>query len=258
MESQLYEQLSNIEDYHWWHQSRLKLVAHYITRMGLGPDARILDVGCGTGGTTSFLEQYGQVIGIDRSGIALEYAKSKAWKTLFVQGDANYVGQLFSPGCFDLITFFNVLYHQWVQDDFQVLAEVEKLLRPGGYVLLTEPAYRILGRRHDVLGMGKTRYKLSDFRRYFAEIGLQYKWGRYFNAIAFPTCLLAALRFRIPGNADSGPPEVKELMIPPKGINGLMKFYMELERHFFTWLPIPIGVTLLVVGQRRFGRDLPS
>ena len=252
MKPQLYEQLSVIEDRHWWHQSRGALVAYYIRKMKLGRDAWILDVGCGTGGTTRLLERYGRVIGVDRSEIALKYAKDKASKTVFVQADANHIGQLFSPGRFDLITFFNVLYHQWVQDDLQVLAGVTKLLRPGGYVLLTEPAYRILMRRHDVLGMGKTRYKLSDFRRYFAEIGIDYRWGRYFNAIAFPLCLVAALKSKLLGDAVSDRVEVKELLIPPRAVNSAMRLFMEMERRLYTWIPLPIGVTLLVVGQRRF------
>lgn len=258
MKPQLYEQTANIEDQHWWHQSRLELVAQYINKMNLEAAARILDVGCGTGGTTRFLEQYGQVTGIDKSKVAVEHARKKARKTVFVEGDGYRLDQLFPPNSFDLVTFFNVICHQWVPDDLQMLARVKDVLKPQGYVLLTEPAYKILRRRHDTIGMVKTRYNLSDFERYFAESGIEYKWGRYFNAIAFPICLAMAFKDKFFRNAGTDQTELKELMIPWRPINSTMKVYMQMERWLFTRIPFPVGVTLLVVGQKKIGTGTAS
>jgi ubiquinone/menaquinone biosynthesis C-methylase UbiE len=251
MEPRIYKQFSSIEDHHWWHQSRLKLAAYYIDKMNLVPDAKILDVGCGTGGTTKFLTQYGQVTGLDRSVIALQYAHEKVGEITLVEGDANYIDRLFPPNYFDLITFFNVIYHQWIQDDLQVLASVRKILKPDGHVLLTEPAYKILMRKHDILVGGKTRYRLSNFKRYFSEAGIQYKWGRYFNVITYPVCLSLAMSNKVYPSIASGDDMIREISVPPRIINNAMRFFMRMEQSFLNWVPVPIGVTLLVVGQKK-------
>ena len=77
MQEHMYNQLSDVEDRHWWNQSRLGIAAYYVKKMNLPPGATIVDVGCGTGGTTRFLEQYGHVKGVDRSDFALRYAAEK-------------------------------------------------------------------------------------------------------------------------------------------------------------------------------------
>ena len=43
------------------------------------PEAAILDVGCGTGGNLQALASYGQVVGLDISPIAIEFARRRLW-----------------------------------------------------------------------------------------------------------------------------------------------------------------------------------
>ena len=249
MNPQQYLQLAATEDRHWWHRSRLAVAARYVDRMGLGERARILDVGCGTGGTTRFLLRYGAVTGVDRSALALEHARRAVPGATLVQADANRLGALFAPASFDLITFFNVLYHQWLLDDQTVLDGAARLLRPGGHLLLTEPAFGILMRRHDRLDMGKRRYRLRDFRRYFDAAGLRYGAGQYFNALAVPACLALALLDRLRPPADDTA-SAAEMELPSSGLNEAMRRYMEVESRVLGALAIPVGVTLIAVGRK--------
>jgi SAM-dependent methyltransferase len=252
---QQYQQLAETEDSHWWHRSRLTLAGRYIARMKLGPHARILDVGCGTGGTTRFLQHHGAVVGIDRSPLSLAHARRKAREASLVQADANRLGALFAPASFDLITFFNVLYHQWMTDDQAIINGAARLLRPGGHLLLTEPAFAAMMRHHDRLDMGKRRYRLSDFRRFFETAGLGYRSGQYFNALAVPACLALALRDRLwsrpaegEGDDESGP--AGEMAVPAAPLNEAVHRYMGIESRVLGALSIPVGVTLIAVARK--------
>ena len=250
MEPQQYQQLADTEDRHWWHRSRQRLVAHHLDRLDLGQRARILDVGCGTGGTTRFLLGYGSVVGLDRSEHSLAHARKKAPQAMLVQGDANQLGQLFAPGSFDLITFFNVLYHRWMEDDQSILSDAARLLAPGGHLLLTEPAFQILWREHDRLDMGKRRYRMRDFTLFFDTAGLESVTGQYFNALAVPACLtLAALDPLKPLRRDTSA-QSGEMAVPGEGINKALYWYMGLETSLLRMFRLPIGVTLLTIARR--------
>ena len=256
MKPSQYRQLADTEDRHWWHQSRLTLAGRFIDRMTLPVGPRILDVGCGAGGTTRFLQRYGQVVGIDRSEYSLVHARRKTNGTLLAQADANTLGAVFRAGSFDLITFFNVLYHKWMVDDQAILTAAARLLRPGGHLLLTEPAFSMLARRKDRLQMAKRRYRLGDFEIFFQTAGLHYAGGQYFTALGVPVCLAMAFwdRLRSSRNGDH-PPEtadeqVGEMSVPAAPINGALQHYMNIEARMLGTLAIPVGVTLLATARK--------
>ncbi len=257
MQPQQYQQLAETEDRHWWHRSRQALVSRYLDRMPLGDHARILDVGCGAGGTTRFLLRYGSVVGLDRSEHSLAHARRKAPQASLVQGDANQLGALFAPASFDLITFFNVLYHRWMSDDQAIINGAARVLRPGGHLLMTEPAFQMLWRRHDRLDMGKRRYRMRDFRKFFERAGLGYHTGQYFNALAVPACVLLALSDKIGSSkndteldtVDHGC-QAAEMAVPSAPLNDALLRYMALESRLLGAVPLPLGVTLLAVARK--------
>ena len=233
---------------HWWFRARKHLVAGYIERLHLPANATILDLGCGTGGTTSFLGKYGNVTGLDMSDQALGAARTRHQGIRFVQGDINKVDESFAPGLFDLITLFNVLCHEWVIDESDVLCRIVRLLRAGGYLLLTEPAFGFLQRRHDRIAMGDTRFTLGQIRMLLSRVGLDCVAGQYFNLLSFPLCLLSAWCERTrPGDEHQG---IAELKLPPPMINALLATYFRFEACAARILHIPFGVTLLAVGRK--------
>ena len=251
MEPQTYAQLAAVEDRHWWHRSREKLVAHYLRRLSLPRNAAILDIGCGTGGTTRFLQQYGRVTALDLSPLALQHARAKAPQATLVPGDANDLDELFAPQSFDLVTLFDVVCHRWVRDELALLRKVQTLLKPGGCVLVTEGAHKSLMRTHDRLVMSKTRYALSDFQRFFRAAGLTYQAGQYFSAPALPICWdLAAGGRRCNGHAPAEGQPIAELQVPSRLINAAMMAYMTIESCLFRHLPVSAGIALLVMGRK--------
>src|SRR3972149_1235708 len=79
MEADLYDQLWEIEQRHWWFQARREIVRSLIRRYS--DDAterlRVCDLGCGTGGILAALADEHDVVGVEYSPQALEYARRR-------------------------------------------------------------------------------------------------------------------------------------------------------------------------------------
>src|SRR5215218_1410938 len=109
-----------------------------IERLGLEEGARVLDVGCGTGRLTRWIAERlgpkGSVVGIDPLEHRITVARSEAGPVRFEVGQAEELGA-FEDSSFDAVCLSSVLH--WVADKARALAEIRRVLRPGGRVALT-------------------------------------------------------------------------------------------------------------------------
>src|SRR5205809_1459316 len=78
MEREQYAIMARREEHHWWYAG-MRRVALAVLEGALEhrPGLRILDAGCGTGGTTVELRQFGRVVGVDLAWDALEPARGR-------------------------------------------------------------------------------------------------------------------------------------------------------------------------------------
>jgi SAM-dependent methyltransferase len=111
-------------------------------REHLRADSRILDCGCGPGSVTVGLAQWapnGETIGVDLNAGQLEGARALAHSlgvsnVTFRQGDIFDLP--FENDAFDCVFSQTVLYH--IPDPAKALAEIKRVLRPGGLVALRD------------------------------------------------------------------------------------------------------------------------
>ncbi len=105
-----------------------------VIRRAGGP-GRLLDVGCATGIFLHAMQRRGwEACGVEPSAYAAQYARSRLNLDV-VQGfleDAAFPGENF-----DLVTMWDVLEH--VPDPGATLAEVSRVLKPGGWLVLSLP-----------------------------------------------------------------------------------------------------------------------
>ncbi|NTU86169.1 MAG: class I SAM-dependent methyltransferase, partial [Chloroflexales bacterium] len=162
MEKSEYTTMAAVELRHWWYGGMRAISAALLDRpYGGRRDLRILDAGCGTGGDALYLGRYGQVVGLDYAGEAAALVGERL-PGRFARGSVLELP--FADDSFDLVTSFDVLYHQGVPDEAPALAEARRVLCPGGRLLVRLPAYEWLRSRHDRQVHTRRRYTAPEAR----------------------------------------------------------------------------------------------
>jgi 2-polyprenyl-3-methyl-5-hydroxy-6-metoxy-1,4-benzoquinol methylase len=113
-------------------------LARYLWATPLARGRRVLDAGCGVGYGTAMLGDAGaaEAVGVDISAAAVEAASDGApSNTSFLTGDVHALP--FDDGRFDLVVCFEVIEHVDRQDE--VIAELARVLAPGGVLALSSP-----------------------------------------------------------------------------------------------------------------------
>lgn len=101
--------------------------------------ARILDYGCGYGRTLAELSQFGfqNLVGVDFSAAMLARARAAVPRSALIRNDGQSLP--FKDDCFDAVLLFAVL--TCIPDNYdqrQLLAEVKRVLRPGGLLYVSD------------------------------------------------------------------------------------------------------------------------
>jgi SAM-dependent methyltransferase len=239
MKPEAYEIMAQTEDEHWWFAGRRKILAATIAGLGLPTEASILEIGSGTGGNLAMLGGFGEVSAVELD----DFARRKGIEKTGLPIQKGYLpdGLPFAGPAFDLICLFDVLEH--VKTDGPALKALLPLLKPGGRVLLTVPAYQWMWSSHDV--------KLHHFRRYTRETlstccgsaGFEIQRITYFNTLLFPLALAVRLLDRLKPGDDGASGEA----IPPAPLNRLFRILFASESGILRHGNIPFGLSLLAV-----------
>ena len=221
---------------HWWWRVREQILLKKIGTLLRGvPDARILDVGCGAALFFDALEPLGRVEGVESDSAAV--ALSGRWRDRIVVGDLDDRFAATAP--YDLILMLDVLEH--IAAPEAVLKRASDLLRPGGRILITVPAFTWLWTSHDELNRHVTRYSAAELRQVVAASGLVTLESSYlFQSLVLPKLLVRAGEALRPA-----PPRVPRIPSPP--VNAAIQAWFRFEHAALGWLPVGAS-TLAVVG----------
>src|SRR5437764_731092 len=185
MEPAAIEQMYQIENHHWWFVGKRLLVAVLLGEVLDTRGLRILDIGCGTGAVLAHLKERARAVGVDHSPLALAYCRKRGL-ALLACADGERLP--FVPASFDVILMLDVLEH--AIDDVGLLRAVGALLRPGGMVLVSVPAFQGLWSPHDEVLHHLRRYTARGLRRVMNEAGFVVERLTYTNVAAFPPAVL--------------------------------------------------------------------
>ncbi len=230
---------------HWWWRAREAILLRQIRAIDLPRPAEILDVGCGDGVFFPALSRFGRVRGIeiDRSLVRSDNPYRDAIHHAPL-GNAEYDGWQF-----DLITALDVVEH--IEDDAAAIESLVAMLRPGGYLVLTVPAFMLLWDAHDERNHHYRRYRREPLRKLLAPHGKLSELRYLFHGLFF---MKAA--FRLVNGASGG--KLRQHAIPPWPINWAMRTLCLAETAVLRWMGVPFGTSLLAVLQREPSkRDAP-
>ena len=83
MEREVYEDMAEHDERHWWYRARRRVVAELIRRkVPLPKDAKLLEIGCGTGHNLPMLGEFGQVDALEVDPIARGMAEKRLGRTV--------------------------------------------------------------------------------------------------------------------------------------------------------------------------------
>ena len=161
MRTDLYQELYEVENTHWWHKHKRatvhQMIKKYITNKG-----SVLDIGSGTGKILEELKQYGwDVSGVDGASEAVVWSKKRGITTHQVDFVKNKLP--FNNDSYDLVLALDLLEH--VPNDEQILQEMYRVLKPGGTAVITVPAYQWLYNYWDEMLGHQRRYSMSELKK---------------------------------------------------------------------------------------------
>lgn len=247
MEREQYAIMARREEHHWWYAGMRQVALAVLENALAGRSGlRILDAGCGTGGTTTELRRFGEVVGVDLAWAALEPARGRGLSDLAC---ASIERLPFGAATFDVATSFEVVYHLGVASDVSALQEIRRVLKPGGLFLLRVPAHDWLRGEHDRLVHTRHRYSRDEVSRKLADAGFEVERLSWANTVLFLPAVAKRLLERTNGH---DPPAAAEpdLWQPPAPINALLRSAIAVEALAIPrGLHLPFGLSLLAVAR---------
>lgn len=244
MDARVYEQFANLQENHFWFIGRRNIFFDLLEReVGKGTDRRVLEIGCGAGGMLRPLRRFGTVHGID---IATDYVRACHEHGLAHMLTGSGDALPFADGSFDLVALFDVIEH--IPDERATLVEVRRILKPGGTVFLSVPAYQFLYSQNDRVVHHQRRYTATQLRRRLEGAGLHVKKVSYFNTLLFPLIAAAVLTLKFKDRWFGLPPGETNLDHEFRGpLNSLLAWLMSSERYLLRHMNFPFGHSLIAM-----------
>jgi SAM-dependent methyltransferase len=239
--------MAAVERDHWWYAGMRRISRAWLDPLAAGsPGWRSLDAGCGTGGNLAYLlSQYGPAFGLDLASEAVSLGYANAPGRL---ARASVLELPYVDASFDLVTSFEVLYHRAVPDEAAALAEVRRVLKPGGRALLRMPAYGWLRSAHDDAVHTRRRYVAAEVRELLERSGFAVERSSYINSLLFPLILAVRLSEKLRGQQ---PEQASAMELPHPLINRVFGAALAAEAW---WLgrgrSFPAGVSILALARK--------
>lgn len=237
------DRIARVEGRHFWFRARLRVITR-LFRQHVEKKAHVIEVGAGTGGVALALQEQGYRVAVGELHLnGLRYARETGLQEA-------YQFDLMAPPFrehFDAVGMFDVLEH--MPDDRGALRSVRRMLRDGGKLVVTVPAYPTLWSQSDRRARHKRRYGPTELKRLAEASGFRVLALRGFFVTLLPMLVVRALLFPDRASADQPGAAVSGLTILPV-VNELILGLLYLEGCILSVTGGRIGASLAMVAEK--------
>ena len=243
----LLEATHRAEHVHFWFRGFRAFVRPLVAAALAGrAQPTILDCGCGTGANLAVLAEHGPSFGFDISRWGVELAH-RAGRRRVLRASATHIP--FQSERFDLVTAFDVLYTLTEEQERDAVAEMFRVLRPGGTLLVNVAALAVLKGNHSLFGAEVRRSTRRRLRRVLAHAGFEVTRLTYTNFTLFPLMLAVRTTQRLIGLAT--PEEAgTDIVVPSRPVNAALSALLWCEARALRVMDMPIGSSILCVAHK--------
>lgn len=247
MDRVAYEHFRELEHSHFWFVSRRRIFFDQLDRLlPKGEGKRVLEIGCGAGGMLGPLQRYGSVSGLDIDHEFVSVCKERGFEHVLCGSGYELP---YADASFDLVCLFDTIEH--LPDDEQALREVMRVLRPGGSVFVSVPAYQWLWSHNDKTAHHFRRYTAGRLRAVMKKAGLQPARVSYFNTFLLPLIVPSVLWQKLMDRLGRLPAGYNNMSVKLQPwVNRLFTAIMSSERHLLKWLRFPLGHSVFALAKR--------
>lgn len=240
METEYGQAYARLYHQHWWWRAREEYLISQLRQLDLAAEPKIFDIGCGNGLFFPRLEELGGVV----AGLEAD--------NRLLPADGKYRGQIHvgpfddsfeAERSYDLVTMLDVLEH--LPNPRAALQQAARLLQPGGFLVVTVPAFLELWTKHDEMNHHYTRYTKQTILPVAQSAGLDILRLQYFFAWLAPLKLVVRAKEYIV-RTPPAPPRV-----PNKIVNGFFLTLSRFEQRLCKRMSPPFGSSLLLIGRRQ-------
>lgn len=238
----LLEATARAEHHHFWFRGFRRFIRPLLLEAARGRrDNRLLDCGCGTGVNLEVLAEFGTAWGFDLTWTGLQTSRARGLSRV---ARATVAAVPFPAASFDIVTSFDVLYCLDEPAERAAVAEMWRVLKPGGSVIVNVAAMPVLRGNHSILSEELRRYDRPRLRALLEAGGFCVEHMTYTNATLFPAMLAVRLAQRAFGFA----PEERattEITVPAAPVNSVLSILLAAEAAVQRVTPLPFGSSLL-------------
>jgi SAM-dependent methyltransferase len=248
MEKIEYRKHFELEENFWWFRGRRLILRNILlSRLKQGQKLRLLDAGCGAGYNLKFFEAFGTAFGCDCSEDALYFCRLRGLKKL-ARADVRRLP--YKNESFDFVSLLDVISHESIQNDIDVLKEIGRVLKSNGTFLLADNALEILGGPHDAAYHVRERYRKKTLKRRLEAAGFTLVRGSYFNFILLPAIFIIRLleNLRTPKKQDVR----SDLEAVHPRLNAVLYAILQLEAFLSRHINLPLGSSIVCLARKRY------
>lgn len=226
-----------VDDY-WWYTARARLLEEALGRF-VPPNGQVLDVGSADAPSAGwFHERAGHRVSVDIDPRGLD-ADGVC---------ASLLSLPFASASFDAVAAFDVIEH--VDPESVAVRELFRVLRPGGVLVASVPAYQWAWSDHDVANGHHRRYTRARLVDALTAAGFSVERSTYAFTSVFPMFAGERVLRRLRGSRVEGASDIVGVPQVPAALHHMLLALCRLDERLLRARDLPWGSSVLAAARR--------